>query len=232
MRHKRNQKIGNVLLVLLFVGTLFYLLVSGVSDLINKEDLYTITIDGAAEVLEVEHSINGLIPLGTDHYYVGIEEETNQAYLLKASKRWFQKNFGEDHMALNPNGLTITALAKRVSNYGTDSELQNRLSQLGELRFPMGMSGYSLNIGYKTTAALKLFALLFILVLTKTGMPIFKDWRKEQAKDKVKKENKFLLNAGLPLIEVEEQKEADPTYVKIWCSAALVCVMILILIFR
>lgn len=227
-----KQKIGNVLLALLFVGTLLYLLLSGVSDLTNKEDLYTITIDGAAEVLEVEHSINGLIPIGKDHYYVGIEEETRRAYLLKASKRWFQKNFDENHMALNPNGLTVTALAKRVSDNDTARELEDRLSQLKELRFPVGMKGYSLNVGYKMAAALKLFELFFILVLIKTGVPLFKDWRKEQAKKKVKKENQFLSNAGIPLIEVEEQKEADPTYVKIWCAAALVCVLILILILR
>lgn len=231
-RKKMNRKIGNVLLALLFVGTLLYLLLSGVSDLTNKEDLYTITIDGAAEVLEIEHSINGLIPIGKDHYYVGIEEETRQAYLIKASKRWYKKNFGEDYRALNPNGLTITALAKRVSDHEVAHELENRLSQLGELKFPVGMNGYSLNVGYKTAAAIKLFELFFILVLARTGVPLFKDWRKEQAKDKVKKENKFLQNEGLPLIEVEEQKEADPTHVKIWCAAALVCVLILILILR
>lgn len=52
------------------------LLVSAVLDLTNKKDIHTVRIEAVCKVLELEHSINGLIPIGTDHYYIGIEEDT------------------------------------------------------------------------------------------------------------------------------------------------------------
>lgn len=74
-----KKKLGNVFLLLLFVGLLAYLLVSAVLDLTNKKDIHTVQIETACKVLELEHSINGLIPIGTDHYYIGIEEDTMDA---------------------------------------------------------------------------------------------------------------------------------------------------------
>ena len=71
-----KKKIGNVFLILLGIVMLLYLLITAVLDLTNKEDLHTVHVDGAFAILELEHSINGLIPIGTDHYYIGIEEDT------------------------------------------------------------------------------------------------------------------------------------------------------------
>ncbi|MGN0402216.1 MAG: hypothetical protein ACI4HQ_08160 [Acetatifactor sp.] len=151
-------------LILLFAGLLIYLLLSAVLDLTNKKDIHTVTIDGAFEVLELEHSINGLIPIGTDYYYIGIEEETFDAYIIKASKKWLEKNFDSDYMAINPEGMQITALAKKVSDYETARELQTRAAQIEELQYPLGTE-YCLDLGYRQTAIVKLLLIVWLVLL-------------------------------------------------------------------
>ncbi len=49
--------------VLMVLGIAVYLIATAILDMTNKEDLHTVNIDMATEVLEVEHSISGLIPM-------------------------------------------------------------------------------------------------------------------------------------------------------------------------
>lgn len=60
-----KEKLGNAFLTLIAIGLLLYLLISAVLDLTNKKDLQTVKLDEAFSLLEIEHSINGLIPIGT-----------------------------------------------------------------------------------------------------------------------------------------------------------------------
>ena len=94
---EKGKTIFLVFLVVLFVG---YLLVTAVLDLTNKKDIYTVNIDYAGEVLAIEHSIGGLIPIGKDHYYLGVDEDTMEAVFVKGSKNWLSKNFDSEGNAL------------------------------------------------------------------------------------------------------------------------------------
>lgn len=169
-----KKKLGKVLLVILFAAVLLWMPVSAVMDLMNKKDLHTVRLDGAFEVLELEHSINGLIPIGTDYYYIGVEEESGDAYIIKASKKWLKNNFGSDHMSIAPEGVEVTALAKKVSDYKTSDELTSRASQADGLNYPLGTK-YCLDIGYKMDAALKLVVFTLFVFLIGTGIYIFKN---------------------------------------------------------
>ena len=82
-----KKKIGNIVLILFIVVMMLYLLISAVMELTAKDEKYDIRVYMAAEALELEHSINGLIPIGTDYYYVAIEEKTDDAYIVKAPKK-------------------------------------------------------------------------------------------------------------------------------------------------
>lgn len=78
-----KEKLSNAFLIIIFAAAIGYLMVTAVLDLTNKKDLKTVSVDRASEILEVEHSINGLIPIGKDHYYIGVSPNSNDALLQK-----------------------------------------------------------------------------------------------------------------------------------------------------
>lgn len=158
-----KKKLSNVFGILVLVGLFMYFLISAIMALTNKKDLHTINLAGAIEILEVEHAINGLIPIGTDHYYIGIEEESYDAYIIKASKRWFKNNFDSDYLAKDAGGIQITALAGKVNSFKISRELQSRIVQIEGLNYPLGTE-YCLNMGYKVNAIMKLFIVAFVIV--------------------------------------------------------------------
>ena len=168
-----KDKLKNVIFYVIIVALGVYVTASSVGDLTNRRDVHTVTVHEACSVLQVEHSINGLIPIGTDYYYLGIDDEKGDAYLIKASKKWLKKNFDEEFQSIAPDGLQVTGLVKKVSDFKTEKELQNRLSVLEEIRFPFGMTG-CMNLNYILFALLKLFDVLMVLVLFFTGRIIFK----------------------------------------------------------
>lgn len=171
------KKIFLVILCLMFVG---YLLVTAIMDLTNRNDIYTLKVDGAVEILELEHSINGLIPVGTDHFYLGIEDGTGKACIIKASKNWYKKNFDENGYALSPEGLTVTSLAKKAGKYDVERELKSRAAQFDSLDFIIDPS-YALDLSYKLNAILKL------VLLALSGVIIWFGIRIAKAKDTVSK---------------------------------------------
>lgn len=166
---KEKLKIG--FMILIGAALLLYLSISSIMDLTNTKDVHTVTIKEAAEVLELEHSIN-LIPIGTDYYYMGIDEDYN-AYLIKASKKWLSHNFSSNYQALNANGIQIKGLVKKVSDDQTERELENRLSQLEGIEFPLGMLG-CLSLNYILIAVLKLIDVVMLVGIFISGRYISK----------------------------------------------------------
>lgn len=165
MKKKLSNAFGILFLVFMFI----YFLITPILDLANTKDLYTINLAGAFEILEVEHSINGLIPIGTEYYYIGFEDESYDAYIIKASKKWLENNFDSDYMAKDAGGIRITALAGRVSGNKISGELQSRAAKIEELNYPLGTE-YCLNMEYKTGAIIKLIVVALCVILTITGI--------------------------------------------------------------
>lgn len=193
---KKKLENGNAVLALIVIGLLLYLLIPAVLDLANQKDVHTVKLNGAVSVLEIEHSINGLIPIGTDYYYLGYEDESNNAYVIKASKHWLDKKFDADYRALDQNGVEITALAKKVSDWHTSQELAARLSQMGELNYPIGAEN-CLVADYKKNAIVRLIDFVLLLCVAVTGLYIFS--------------NKY---------------DIKPVYIKVWCIGLLVSLML------
>lgn len=160
---------------LMVLGIAVYLVATAILDMTNKEDLHTVNIDMATEVLEVEHSINGLIPMGTDHYYIGINEDTSEAYIIKAPKKWLDDNFGVDKMSREEGGLDITALSKSITDSETRNAISSNVSQVDGLTYPIGTN--YLDTGYKTRIVTKLILFAGMLFLTISGLVILKKGR-------------------------------------------------------
>ena len=159
-----GSKILIVFFVVLYIG---FFLVTGISDLTNKEDLHSVNIDMAFEAFEVEHSISGLIPIGKDYYYVGMDTDAMEYYVIHAPKKWLEENFNDSAQSLEAGGLNITALSKEL-DYEIATEMSSAAQQLGNAVFPYGASN-CLELSYKSDAILKLVTLaLTILVALAT----------------------------------------------------------------
>ena len=143
------RKIGSKILIggfaVLYIG---FFLVTGISDLTNKEDVHSVNVDMAYEALEVEHSINGLIPVGKDHYYIGLDTDTMEYYVIHASKKWLGENFDDSAQSLQAGGLNITALSKEL-DYKIAGEMSSVSQRLGDAVFPYGASN-CLEVSYKS----------------------------------------------------------------------------------
>ena len=168
-----KQKLSNVFIVVLFVAALLYILITGVSDLTNKSDLHTVTIDGATGIVELEHSINGLIPIGTDYYYLGVEYDTSKAYIIQADKNWLKDNFTSDLNAKNTDGVKITALSKDIPDYDVKMEIRNRSQDFVGLEYPLGEENF-LDLQYRTKAILNLVLFGLLIVVLAMGTYIVK----------------------------------------------------------
>lgn len=163
--------IGGILLVCAFV---YFMLVEPIISLNNKKDIHTINVDGAFEILELEHSINGLIPIGKDYYYIGAEKGTQNAYIIRAPKKWLEKNFDTDYKSKDSNGFNFTSLAVRISDYEVRDELVNRTSQFEGVNFPIGTE-YCLEYSYKAIAIKKLALFGYAVLLAIAGIFLAKN---------------------------------------------------------
>lgn len=193
-----EKKLNGIVMEFVIVGIFMYLFISAVMDLTNKQDLHTVHINAAFEMLGVEHTVNGFIPVGTDYYYVGIEQETGYAYTIKASKKWFRKNFASDNMALDANGMQLTALSREIRNSELSEELTSLALQIEGVDYPLGIT-YCLDVEYKSTAIKKII-LVFVLA--------------------------FLAIAGVYIINNKDIVE--PIYIKCWLAALVISLVLLV----
>lgn len=167
-----KKKLQTVVLTIFVIVVIAFLAITGIKDLTNKDDLYTVRIDAGAEILAVEHSINGLIPIGTDHYYWAINEETMESYVILASKNWGNDTFDEDGYTINSKGTEITGLAKKITDHDILSEITDVLDQVDEgieLTYPAGRTS-SLDLNYKKNAYMRLVSATLILILSIVGV--------------------------------------------------------------
>lgn len=167
-----KKKLQTVVLTIFVIVVIAFLAITGINDLTNKDDLYTVRIDAGAEILAVEHSINGLIPIGTDHYYWAINEETMESYVILASKNWGNDTFDEDGYTINSKGTEITGLAKKITDHDILSEITDVLDQVDEgieLTYPAGRTS-SLDLNYKKNAYMRLVSAALILILSIIGV--------------------------------------------------------------
>ena len=168
------KKIFYVVIGLLLICAYIYVfLVEPVIDLTNKKDLKTVNIESAYNILTVEHSINGLIPIGKEYFYVGIVKDSNDAYLIRASKKWLDKNFKTNYQAINDDGFSFTALPERISDFDITDELNSRLQQVGGYNYPLGYE-YCLEYSYQSIAVKKLILFVFSIILVIVGIILAK----------------------------------------------------------
>ena len=100
-----------------------------------------------------------------------IDDNNYNAYLIKAPKKWLENNFDINGQAAG--GMQITGLVKKISDFQTSREIENRLMQLDGVALPYGAN--CINLDYKGRAILKLVAAVLAIVVVITGLIIYKD---------------------------------------------------------
>lgn len=167
-----------VIILAVFFSLMFgyFYFVSSIIDLANSKDRHEVTIDYAYQILEIENSINGIIPIGKEYYYVGFSEDDGNAYLIRAGKKWLDANFDAEGVALASDGYYIKALAKKAGDYEVENELEDRMSQLEGISSPLP-KGYILELNYVRKAIVKIvvgmisFAMvIFMVIFRKTNL--------------------------------------------------------------
>ncbi len=132
-----------IIVAVIFTGWTLYSLITGITGLTRSgKSLISassesgarceVSIDLAIEVYEIEHRLNGLIPTGSEHFYLAATDDGAVPLLIKASSSWYEKNFGEDGLA-----KSTVMLTGEVGKFDSDSryklnELNRKLSSLGE----------------------------------------------------------------------------------------------------
>lgn len=159
-----KRKAMLVFLAVIFIGCFG---VVSIADLVNTKDKYTVNLGVCYELMEIEHSINGLIPVGRDYYYIGIAVDSPEAYILKGSKRWYAKNFDGNGASLGVTGTPVTGLLKRA-DYKVAQEINNVTSQFEDVTLAHSPD-YSLELDYKIKAILRLIMLFVMIVFIICG---------------------------------------------------------------
>lgn len=149
-----SEKFKSKLLIVFFAVFVGWLMISGVLDVVNKNDVKTVDIDSATTLLEVSHTISGIIPTGTDYYYVGLSEKDNAAYIIRGSKNWLKKNFKEDGTPQNGAAYSMSAMEKRINTFNVREEIQSRMSAVEGVDIPYGLN--ALDDRYKAVAVRKI----------------------------------------------------------------------------
>ena len=154
------QKVLAVIFIVAFFG---YFIGTAIIDLTNKDDVHEFVAVGGFELFEMDNSINGIIPIGTDHYYLVFDEEYN-GYIVKGSHKWYDKNFDSEGETLDANGFELKGLAKRPMSFDLREGLASCTAKLTGINYPAG-AGNIIYMSYVSAAIGKLLLMLAVIAL-------------------------------------------------------------------
>ena len=174
---KKKNKVFLIIFVAVFVPLA---IIFSIYKLTNRDKVQTVKIGYATEVVEVVHLQFLVIPVGRDHYYLGLEAETGDAYIIKAGKNWLRKNFNSDKTSKAPEGAPVEGRLERIGNYKVVNDLRSRSESIG-FDYTVGPD-HCLDVMYKRSAVLTLllaalvagvaiFALVCVIIAKKKAIP-------------------------------------------------------------
>ncbi len=167
MKPEKDKK-KTVLALFVLVIAFGYFLVTGVLEVTNTKDIKYLKPDGAVEILSVEHSINGLIPVGKDHFYFVGDAEGN-AFIVKETPRWYKKHFSEETGdALDKENFIIRGLAKSAGDFNVKEELAARVASINNEGYGFTMlvnADRVVDPEYMMTAIVKILLAVLMIAL-------------------------------------------------------------------
>lgn len=187
-----KEKIKSILGILFYIIVVAYFLISGIYDICGFNTYYNANIIAASELFETEHTINGLIPCGTDYYYVGLTDD-QRLVVLRASPDWMSGNFDEDGYALPEQGVPVKGTLKRLS-YDEQGAVEDALKDFQD--FNVMSTTQSLNIIYFDIAIHDIIAGSLLLIFGIFGLII---WKNQKLRASFKN-NRFLIIGAVVVV--------------------------------
>lgn len=136
-----KNKVGGIILLIIAVAWAVWSVFTGVTGLAKSESeplaassqkgtICETRVIFATEMYTVEHKMNLIFPLGTERYYFVMSEDGAAPMLIKASREWFDKNFGADGTAKQPVTVKGEIQKHDSRHYAKLSELNRKLQQI------------------------------------------------------------------------------------------------------
>lgn len=167
-----KEKLRNILYWLVYAIAVVYFIGSGVYDICGFNTYYKATIVAADKIIETEHSVWGLIPLGTDYYYEALTGD-GDLLIVRASQNWQEENFNSDCTAKNKGGLEIKGTTKSLS-YDEKNAISESMSEYEGINMPLGDS-QSIDVLYYDVAVKSIIAGGLLIVAGIVGVLVCKN---------------------------------------------------------
>lgn len=124
-----KKVLGYGFLLLLFAVAAGWIGFNSFGVLTNSERKKEVTIDWIGGHLEYSHKLEGIIPLGTDHYYIGMNSNTGEIYIIRANPSWINKYFDGVNSG-DSNGYTFSAVDCKLSGSDLKDTLESDVQEL------------------------------------------------------------------------------------------------------
>lgn len=160
-----KNKVGGIILLIIAIAWAVWSVITGVTGLAKSgSELLTASsqkgticetkVMFAKEMYTVEHKLNLILPIGTERYYFVMSEDSTAPMLIKASREWYDKNFGADGIA--KQYVTVKGEIREFNSrhYAKLSELNRQLQQIDKT-VSVSQSVY-MNSMYKTHYIMRL----------------------------------------------------------------------------
>lgn len=128
MSKTNNKKhyLGTAFLIFIFAASVIWCLSFGIMNLIGAGEAELCAdaprrthVSGkvifASKVCEYSHTLNGLIPLGTEHYYLVLDENGEDYCLVRAKESWYETYFDSNGFPSQGEEIEIYGIVTAVA---------------------------------------------------------------------------------------------------------------------
>lgn len=177
----KRAKAGLIFLAVILILWTVYGIIHGVRGLSNRSytdptinadmgKLCEAEVEYATEAYSVKHTLNIIIPTGTEHFYWCATEDDGIPLLIKARESWYNKNFDEDGWAKRTVKVKGEIMRMDVKFTKDISDFNKMITPLG---FSVSPSKY-ISTTYKTEYGLYLASGIFNIVVTAAAIVMLK----------------------------------------------------------
>lgn len=114
------------------------------------------------EIMAYEHTMNYLIPLGTEHFFLIFNEDGSKCMVLRADEKWAEEF--DARTGYSQTGVMVSGLVKSL-DYEVRYDLQERVAELKREGISLEVSFYCVDGLTKTYAMLNVLAGVLAIVL-------------------------------------------------------------------
>ena len=101
----------------------------------------------------IKHTINGVIPTGTEYYYMIFTEDFGRIMIIRADKNWYDRNFDSEGVAKDEDGCLVTGYV-RATPGEVDRSItlyRNKLQESYKITIALQSSLYTDTIAVKVS---------------------------------------------------------------------------------